>query len=113
MKFVVRLLDAAGVLLGWQEIVAVPLDGQIWTPQFVIPVDVDGRTARLSFHWCDLNIEASRAVQETDVQAGSEYLLPEMVAMIVGEPAKGLPPVTTHRSVVIGVPTGTLGAKGL
>jgi hypothetical protein len=111
-KFVIRLLDKDGRLLGWQEVEARGRDGVIRTPACLIPVDITGESEEISFHWCDLNVEARQGVRRMEVVAGQAYSIPPIDVLRIGEVAHDLPPVTTRGSVVIGVPTGSLSAAG-
>jgi len=113
-KFVIRLLDAAGELLGWQEVDALARgDGAMWA-EYPVPILVDqgGLASVLSIHWADVNVEARRGVEPVQVQRGQSWLLPAGVLLQVGPMPIGLPPVVTHGPTIIGIPVGALAAVG-
>lgn len=111
MKIVVRLLDAAGKMLGWQEVAGkMPGDGT-FTVAGEVPVDEDGMLSTVSIHWCEMNTEYRFGFNPVEVKKKTMCAISPIVIR-VGEKARGLTPVTTRGSVVIQVPVGSLAATG-
>ena len=113
-KVVCRLLDAAGVLLGWSEVMAVARgDGRLWSPGPVsIYAEQSGASTELSVHWCDVNVETRVPFTVSVAQGHDVIVAPQAVPLlVVGSPAGGLPAVTVRRRVAVSVPVGTLGAR--
>jgi hypothetical protein len=108
-KVVVRLLDDAGALLGWEVIQAEARgDGCLWAPTTtVVPFEANGRAAVLSLHLADLHLEVRRPI-DVAARPGTGVTLAQPLVRL-GEPPVGLPPVTVRASPVIAVPVGTLG----
>lgn len=124
-KFVVRLLDDAGVLLAWTTVYATAQPQgrphscpfRATTPtRFVITER--GCASRLLIHWCDLDL-----VRETPLMEGPMEVTPGQEATfhwiepVWIVPAGGyqgaLPTVTVPGPITIGVPTGNLGLVGV
>jgi hypothetical protein len=113
-KLVLRLLDAAGELLGWAEVPGVMKgDGNLTVEQSVmVPVEAVGIAAQLSIHWCDVNVEERLSMFPQRVTPGCVVpISAPWVAMRIGPPAGGLPPVTVREPVSVGIPVGSLGAR--
>lgn len=111
-KFVLRVLDGDGVLLGWAELQAEARgDGRLWARgPTAVAVTTPGTPAALSLHWVDINVEVRRPWPHAPVSAGEILTLTwEQPLLVVGEPAGGLPPVTVGTAVV-SMPVGALGA---
>ena len=114
-KVVLRLLDAAGALLGWTEVQALMRgDGALWAERAVsIVVGRSGQPHQLSVHWADLNVEVRSPCHTIpEVAVGQVVEFPAGVLMQIGTPPANLPPVTVGRSISIDVPVGNLAAKG-
>jgi hypothetical protein len=115
-KMILRVIDAAGKLLGWAEFMAEARgDGRLWAPAPVsVAFEEQGTPAELSVHWVDVNVETRQQFQQTlEVFPGqSAIVLPAGPVLVVGMPAGGLPPVTVKRSVSIGIPVGNLAGTG-
>lgn len=104
-------MDADGALLGWTAVQAEARgDGCLWAPsQTVVPFDVNGRAAVVSFHLADFHIEHRMAI-DVPASVGSGVTLAQPLIKL-GEPPVSLPPVTVRaQPVSIAMPVGTLGA---
>lgn len=123
-KFVVRLMSTTGELLAWATVWAEPkpqgrraASCPFWPKaptQFVI--EMSGRAASISVHWCDLDIaRVNRLMEPADVIAGQmfNFTWTEPVWLVAGMKDVPLPPVTERQPVSIAVPTGALVAAGL
>lgn len=115
-KLIVRVLDAAGDLLGWDELMAEARgDGRLWaTAPSTVTIERQGVAATVSVHWADLNVEARTPFptpQPVALGARVTVISPGPV-FVVGPQAGGLPPVTVRTSVSISPPTGDLAAVG-
>jgi hypothetical protein len=113
-KFVLRLLDPDGRMLGWAEVQGVARgNGAIWmNHDAAIIIRQAGVPSRLSVHWCDVNCEYSVAfpgVQGAEV-GSFVTITAEGPLWTVGPAAGGLPPVEVE-STVIGIPVGSLGMR--
>jgi hypothetical protein len=110
---VIRVLDAAGNLLGWTEVQAKARgDGRLWSPGPVdVLIDRDGESAFASVHWCDVNTE-TRVPYIGTVRAGQRIPLcfKSSPLVVVGEIPQGLPIITVRAPVGVGIPAGQLGA---
>jgi hypothetical protein len=113
-KFVLRLLDAEGNLLGWAEVQGVARgNGALWMEaDTAIFIRQAGVPSRLSVHWCDVNCEYSVAFPGvTEANVGNFITITaEGPLWTVGPAAGGLPPVEVA-STVIGIPVGSLGMR--
>jgi hypothetical protein len=117
IKLVIRLLDAEGALLGWQEHWArVKGDGCLRADGPVtIPVDTAGVPTTLSTHWTDLNVEVRVPfTAPVSVTPGDELRVFEPGAALIqaGTPPGHLPAVTVKRRIAVAVPVGGLGVVG-
>jgi len=123
-KFVVRLLDEAGELLGWQAVYAEPhaeRPGVFWVDRTEIPLERPGRATRISVHWTDLNvarmeplIEAIEIPPEKVGTSGTFIWLPwSPLWQVRGEQDVPLPAVTERGSVRLSPDMGVLGGVGL
>lgn len=111
-KLVIRILDAGIRLLGWAEVQAeMRGDGCLTVDApTLVPVDDSGVPAWLSVHWCDVNVETRSRIETSKVRTGDMFTVPgPWVAITVGAPAGGLPPVTVRSAIRVAVPTGVLG----
>jgi hypothetical protein len=119
-KFVVRLLDAAGVLLAWTEVYCVPHpQGRPRSCLFrptgptVFPVEQAGEATDIVIHWCDLDLtRRTQPMEAVHVEPGQvfTYAWIEPVWLVSGSSEEiVLPTVTERRSITIGVPSGGLG----
>lgn len=116
-KCVLRVLDAAGLMLGWVEHhAAVRGDGMVRTAHPVrVRLDVTGVPSALSVHWCDVHVEVRVALPAMGaIEAGRDVeLLPAKHPLIVvGQPPQALPSVTVGRALAVEVPVGAVGARG-
>jgi hypothetical protein len=114
-KLVIRILGRKEELLGWAEAVGEARgDGKIWISEpTLVLVEQDGTAMYLSMHWCDVNVEIRSLIEQHPVKQGDVFNLPgEMVAFVCGPAAGGLPPVTVRNAINIGIPVGSLGARG-
>jgi hypothetical protein len=113
-KLVVRVLDAAGALLGWAEAAGTALgDGYIRVlGPLPVLIEVEGHPQAISIHWCDVNVETRVpfAAAVPGVRVGDTITLALDPAFRVGPAAGGLPSVTVRAPVAIDVPVGRLGA---
>lgn len=119
-KFVIRLLDAADVLLAWAEVYATarPQDRggscPFWAPGATpFRIDQTGVVARLSVHWCDLDVARVQAVLEpVPVVAGQTFAFAwmEPVWLVPGMRDVPLPAVTVGQPVAVVVPVGSVNA---
>lgn len=119
-KFVIRLLDAADVLLAWAEVYATarPQDRggscPFWAPGATpFRIDQSGLAVRLSVHWCDLDVARVQAVLEpVPVVAGQVFSLAwmEPVWLVPGMRDVPLPAVTVGQPVAVVVPVGSVNA---
>ena len=115
-KVVIRLLDASGALLGWeQHQAAVRGDGCLRAQSVVtIPIERDGAAAIVSVHWADLNVEIRMAVSiAVKDRATLAVFQAEDVIMLVGQMPKGLPAVTLRAPVSVPLLAGGMGASGM
>jgi hypothetical protein len=121
-KFVVRLLDPAGVLLAWAEVHAIATPQArpsascpfkaTGNTQFVI--EQDGLASQISVHWCDLDLARVTSLMEpVPVKALQVFTFAwiEPVWLVSGMRDVPLPQVTVRAPVKIGVPSGALVAK--
>ena len=117
-KFVVRLLDDAGVLLAWATVHATarPQDRAgscpFFAPATSFVIERDGVASRISVHWCDLDVARVQNIVESPVSVGQVFAFNwiEPVWLVPGMRDVPLPQVTVRAPVVIGVPMGTLAA---
>jgi hypothetical protein len=121
-KFVVRVLDADDALLAWAEVHAEPRPQArgascpffpITPTQF--PIERDGVAAKLTIHWCDLDIARLTSLLEpTPVRTGQVFTFTwiEPVWLVTGMREVPLPAVTLRQSVALAVPTGQLTSIG-
>lgn len=116
-KFVVRLLDAAGRLLAWEQLFLTPESGG----RFVAPaptrfvVEASGTATRIAIHWTDLDVaRLAPVVAAFDVATGQvlDFAWAEPVWHVCGDVDVPLPGVTLRASVTIGVPAGSMGTRG-
>lgn len=111
-KFVIRLLNVTGEMLGWQEVEAVvPSDGTLRLGPCTVPVDLGGVVTQISAHWCDVNFEYRYSIEATKARRGTSMVIPE-IRIEIGPPPVGLPGITTRQNVTISVPVGALSASG-
>lgn len=120
-KFVVRVLNADDELLAWAEMYAEPRPQARgascpWWPtgptQF--PIEKDGEAAKISVHWCDLDVaRVSNLLAPTTVKAGQVFTLNwiEPVWLVPGMRDVPLPTVTVRQSITLTVPAGNLVAE--
>ena len=114
-KFVLRLIDKDGELLGWTETQGHARgDGAIWpTGPIYIGIERDGIVAALSIHWADVNVERREQTIAVSVFTGMVFPLVFQGPLYeVGKAAGGLPPVTVRGPVTLAMPVGSLGAVG-
>jgi hypothetical protein len=114
-KLVVRILGEQEELLGWAEVAGEARgDGKITVAdKTFILIEQAGKAMYHSIHWCDVNVEIRSLVERQPVVVGDVLTIPgEWVAIVCGPAAGGLPPVTVRTPVEIGIPVGSLGAKG-
>lgn len=123
-KFVVRLLDDAGTLLGWTTL---HLSPQPFDPEHPrtrcdfcpdsptsIRVLAAGRATRMVVHWTDVNVVRQEAIL-TPLDLFREHIgqvlmyhWAQPVWAVQGQPDVPLPPVTVGESISLVVPTGNL-----
>jgi hypothetical protein len=112
-KLVLRVLSAAGELLGWTEVQAEARgDGALWarTPPLV-PIDDPGTPAVLSIHWADVNVELRVPYESGPVTPGMVLEIPNTTPLVkVGSPPVSLPPVTLRARIAVSVPVASVGA---
>jgi len=112
-KLVIRLLDAAGSLIGWTEHqAAVPGDGTLRAAADVIIVaSASGYPITASVHWADINTETRITIPAMPLSAGESLALftKGSTILVVGQMPQNLAPVTVGRAVV-SVPAGGVGA---
>ncbi len=111
-KLIVRAIDANGEMLGWAEVYADMFgDGNLTVARpTVIPIEQEGLLAFTSVHWCDVNVEIRTPTPHRAVSVGHHVNIPApWVAIVVGPPAGGLPPITVRTPIEIGLPVGQLG----
>jgi hypothetical protein len=119
-RFVVRLLDSEGVLLGWSEVQAEarpqgrprPTPFKALAPS-MFPIERDGIASQLSIHWADMDVVRLAQLTPSPVLAGQlmQFNWTEPVWMVEGSKVDvPLPPVTVRAKVVIAPPTGNLSA---
>lgn len=114
-KVVIRILDAAGTLLGavvHQAAVKGDACVRASAPVIVVP-EVSGLAAVLSVHWADVNVE-TRVPYVAAVAVGQPVALfaPNAVLIEAGAMPHALPAITVRESVVAEPLTGGLGARG-
>lgn len=114
-KLVVRVLAADGSLLGWTEVRAEGREGALWAIRPVaVTIETSGTPETVSVHWADVNVEVRVPCTYTaSVTAGQLVGLPYDAStplITLGQPARGLPPVTVRQAVAIGVPSAVIGA---
>ena len=118
-RFIVRLLDDAGVLLSWAEVHATarPQDRAGSCPfmadrtQFVI--ERDGLASRISVHWADLDVARVQNLMEpmaVSVGQVCTFSWIEPVWLVPGMRDVPLPSVTVRAPVSVSVPLGSLAA---
>lgn len=116
-KFVIRILDEQGEMMGWQEVMAeAPGDGTLVTRgDTFIPMDRAGIPTIISYHWADINVETKVAVNPEKVrfEPGMNVHFGPTKLITIGPAAGGLPPVTTRGNTSIAVPAGNMAAIGL
>lgn len=114
-KLVIRLLDAAGSLLGWTaHHAAIRGDGCLRASDDVtVIVSAAGVAAEASVHWADLNTETRVPVSARPVRSGEvvSLFLRGSVILTVGQPPHGLPDIVVG-AAAIGIPAGGIGATG-
>jgi len=120
VKFVVRLLDAAGGLLAWATVygTARPQDRAGSCPFFppgptAFAIEREGLAVQISVHWCDLDVARVQAlVEPVPVSPGKVFSFAwiEPVWLVPGMRDVPLPAVTVRAPVAIGVPVGTMAA---
>lgn len=113
-KLVIRLLDAAGELLGWAQVMGHARgDGKIWVNEpTLVQIDQIGTVAIVSVHWCDVNVELRYTVDPKELILGQQYALAgDWDAITCGPAAGGLPPVTIRTPISMIVPAGQLGGS--
>ena len=113
-KVVIRLLDAAGSLLGWAECQAKAKgDGKLWpSAPVVVRLEAFGHPTAVSLHWCDVNVEV-----RLPLPPGPTFAVGHLLTVFDGTaplftvgPMPGpLPPVTGRHHTAIGVPAAQLG----
>ena len=123
-KFVVRVLTAEDQLLAWAEVVAEPepqdrslsASCPFWpTPrrtEFI--ADTAGTAAKLSVHWCDLDIARVAHVFEgggVELQVGNRFVFHwfEPVWLVAGQHKVPLPTVTVNKHVILSPPSASFG----
>lgn len=114
-KFVLRLLDAGGTLLGWTEARVAPRSGGRFVHDGAvrIPVEAPGVVHRIAVHWCDLDIDTwlpwPSGVMIEPVRVGDVLCLPGPVTVMMVHGTRDVPrpPVTVRSSVVVTPPSGT------
>lgn len=112
-KFVIRVLDEIGGLIGWTEVQGHARgDGCMWAEEtFTIIADRDGIPSLMSVHWADVNVEVRLSTPLPAVTQGTPMVCPAGILMKIGEmPKEALPPVTVRAPIAIGVPVGNLAA---
>lgn len=119
-RFVVRLLDAAGVLLSWAEVYAEarPQERGASCPFFALQpttffIEQNGLASQTTIHWCDLDVARTQAILEpVPVQVGQIFTFAwmEPVWLVPGMRDVALPAVTVRKPVSISVPVGNLSA---
>lgn len=120
-KFVVRLLTESDELLAWAEVYAEPrpqaprgASCPWWSvAPTTFPVERDGLAAKISVHWCDLDVARVQVLMgDTPVQVGQVFTLNwiEPIWLVPGMRNVPLPTVTVRKSVTLQVPTGQLAA---
>ena len=119
-RFIVRLLDADGVLLSWAEVQATARPQRTAgscpffassTTQFVI--EQAGTATRLSIHWADLDVARVQNLMEpVAVSVGQvcNFAWIEPVWLVPGMREVPLPAVTVRAPVDVRVPVGALSA---
>lgn len=116
-KTIVRILDDAGSMLGWQEVWAsIPGDGTLRSDAPVeIRIDAGGRPRFISIHWADMNVETRAPMEEmAEVHPGQVVKFPAGILMVVGNPpSEALPPVIERGHVKVGVPVGSMSAASM
>lgn len=117
-KLVIRVLDAAGQMLGWVEAVGKAYgDGAIRIDSpAVVQIEQAGVPSACSIHWCDVNIEVRSALlnyPRFDVGQLLSIDWSGAPALVVGPAAGGLPPVTVRSPISIDVAAGSLGAQSI
>lgn len=116
-RLILRLMDADGQLLGWQEVQALARgDGALWLESgqsVTVPIDVSGSASVLSVHWPDVHVEARQAIGPVSVTAPGPLVLPFTGPVFrVGTPPVYLPGVTVRSSRVVAVPVGVMSQLG-
>lgn len=122
-KFVVRLLDEEDELLAWATVygTARPQARAGSCPFFPTEptsflIEREGLAARISVHWCDLDVARQQAlVEPVAVAPGQRFSFAwiEPVWLVAGMRDVPLPPVTVRAPVAVGVPTGSVTAKAV
>lgn len=111
-KLIVRLLDAAGVLLAWAPLrVRAPGDGTLVAtgPCVLIPTE-DGAATELVLHWPDLHIQRrERFAVPLLVRVGVALQYDWTVVWTFPSDTGPLPAVTVG-SIAVSVPVGGMGA---
>lgn len=115
-KLIVRLLDSAGQMLGWQQAEGVLRgDGQVSVDRVIeVPIEKAGAPHTASVHWVDVNVEIVTPVYRVEtVRVGDVVAVFQPGPVFrVGPQAGGLPPITTRGPVTVHVLAGALGAMG-
>ena len=120
VKFVVRLLDAAGGLLAWATVygTARPQDRAGSCPFFApgptsFVIEREGLASQISVHWCDLDVARKQVlIEEVPVSPGQVFSFAwiEPVWLVAGMRDVPLPAVTVRAPVEVAVPVGSLTA---
>jgi hypothetical protein len=112
-KVVVRVLDRDNRRLGWEEHYALLRgDGCLRaSDDLLIHIAEGGIPAAVSVHWCDPNVEVRTPVAREKWSRPFLAFRYNDPIIRVGEMPGPLPAVTVG-SVMVGIPVGSLGARG-
>lgn len=115
-KFVLRLLDATGTLLGWTEVRLVGVKGQFRASYpIVFTVLTAGNASAVGVEWSDLDVARVEMLpQVAVVVAGMQVTIPPStpVWVVPDDPTAPRPPVTEARHITLHAITGHAGATG-
>lgn len=112
-KIVVRILDAAGALLGWTPLLAEARGDQTLRASHVcvVPIEQSGTATVVSYHWADIGVQKRVPFGPVDLFEGAliELKFPDGVVLTLPSDEGPLPAVTVRASTALSPPTAAMG----
>lgn len=117
-KFVIRLMDKDGVMLGWCEEHLRGKEGSFKAEVSEIDIVAAGIAHHIHVHWCDLDVVRTEplATGPIDIPAekiGSKakfFWTFKSVWLVKGKREEHLPPVAVKKPIVLAPPPAAMGA---